>query len=87
MNIIFSQLLYALKDASILWPVLIILVHTAVGDGRVLSSWLQLPYNVSYIFCSLQVFCGLCEPICKLKYSGNTTKLIQEFANVSSTYF
>ena len=37
---------------------------------KILYSWLWLSYNCSYIFCSLQVFYGLCEPICKLKYSG-----------------
>ena len=35
-----------------------------------LYSWLPLSYNHSYVFCSLQVFCGLCEPNRKLKYSG-----------------
>ena len=42
-----------------------------------LYSWLQLSYNRSYVLCSAQVFCGLCEPIQKLKYSDNTTNLFK----------
>ena len=36
---------------------------------------------------SLQVFCGLCEPIRKLKYSGNTTDLFKHLQTLHPSIY